>query len=96
MRLAASVIIAARVDGLDQRPFVDPLAEWIVDRLQGTDMPRLPVNTPTGDLVDCPIAKDTLKVELLATGEPVVRFEVDYEGPVDGSPATAPRQGMLL
>lgn len=90
MRLVASIIIAARVDALDQRPFVDPIAEWIVDHLQGTDGPRLPVTAPNGDVVDCPIAKDTLKVELLATGEPVVRFEIDYEGPVDGSPSTPP------
>jgi hypothetical protein len=88
MRLAASIIIAARVDGLDQRPFVDPVAEWIVDRLQGTEAPKMPVTAPTGDLVDCAIAKDTLRVELLATGEPVVRFEIEYEGPVDGSPST--------
>lgn len=90
MRLTASIIVAARIDGLDQRPFVDPVAEWILDRLQGTEQPRLPVMAANGETVDCAIVKDTLKVELLATGEPVVRFEVEYEGPVDGSPSLPP------
>lgn len=90
MRLAASIIVAARVDGLDQRPFVDPVAEWVADHLAGVEAPRLPVTSPSGELVDCAIDKGTIRVELLATGEPVVRFDVDYEGPVDGSPSLPP------